>query len=254
MRDPLHPFVYAAPIAAGIRRLPTNSGSTHSVDVDFNGVAWVSGTGGVRGWWTEGTHKDTSVTPAVDRVATPYDPISYAGGQITGNESSIMHNSYHFPTAVGDQPAGDVLLVTNENNNTSCANAGKFLIASLSGTYDADLAAGAAPKMARLASYGTSGKPGEFHGTVGTTTVGDCSAHWSRSRARSSRSATTSRASGSSTSRTRATRSRSAAFRVPARAADATNPEIISSDTSAAYWHGKYVYVSDYQRPRRKWL
>ena len=33
--------------------------------------------------------------------------------------------------------------------------------------------------MARYSTfYRPAGKPGEFHGTVGTTTVGDCSAHW----------------------------------------------------------------------------
>jgi hypothetical protein len=34
------------------------------------------------------------------------------------------------------------------------------------------------PSAPRLAAYRTAGQPGEFHGTVGTTTVGDCSAHW----------------------------------------------------------------------------
>ena len=49
-----------------------------------------------------------------------------------------MHNAYHVPQALGDQTAGDVMLVTNENNQTSCDNAGQFIIASLSGTRDVE--------------------------------------------------------------------------------------------------------------------
>ena len=63
-----------------MRRTSSTSGSTHSVDVDFDGVAWVSGTGGVRGWWTEGLHKDTAT--GQDRYATPYDPLPYGGGSV----------------------------------------------------------------------------------------------------------------------------------------------------------------------------
>ena len=37
-------------------------------------------------------------------------------------------------------------------------------------------------------------------------------------------------------------------FRVPASGTINTPGEVISSDTAAAYWHGKYVYVSDYAR------
>jgi hypothetical protein len=58
MRDPMHPFVYPTIFGADVQRTGTNSGSTHSVDVDFNGVAWVSGSRGIRGFWTEGLHKD----------------------------------------------------------------------------------------------------------------------------------------------------------------------------------------------------
>ena len=57
-RDIDHPFTYAAPIAANVRRTGSTGGSTHSVDVDYNGVAWVSGSGGVRGYWTDGQHFD----------------------------------------------------------------------------------------------------------------------------------------------------------------------------------------------------
>ena len=59
VRDLEHPSpTRACSRPTSVARAPT-SGSTHSVDVDFDGVAWVSGSGGARGWWTEGLHKDT---------------------------------------------------------------------------------------------------------------------------------------------------------------------------------------------------
>jgi hypothetical protein len=159
------------------RRTGIASGTTHSVDVDYDGRAWVSGQGGVRGFWTEGLHKDP--TTGQDRYATPYDPISYAGGQVTGNESAFLHNAYHVPEALGDQKAGDVMLITNENNVRNCATAGVFIIASLAGTRDEtdNVGTPANPaKMPRLATYSTLGKPGEFIDP--TRAIGDCSAHW----------------------------------------------------------------------------
>ena len=72
IRDVEHPFTYPTSFEADVRRTASTCGSTHSVDVDFDGVAWVSGTGGARGWWTEGLHKDP-VTGQM-RYATPYDP------------------------------------------------------------------------------------------------------------------------------------------------------------------------------------
>src|SRR4051812_1264416 len=198
IRDPMHPFVYPL-VSANVGRAGVISGSTHSVDVDFDGIAWVSGSRGVRGFYTEGLHKDP--VTGVDRFATPYDPISYAGGSILGNDVftapaqgqpdlrayNFMHNAYRFPNKLGNQPAGDVILVTNEANDTTCATAGQFVIASLAGTHDATdtPAPTGATRMTRLAAYRTAGQPGEFHGTVPPAsgqgqpvTVGDCSAHW----------------------------------------------------------------------------
>src|SRR3954447_15750829 len=247
VRDPLHPFVYSAPLASDVSRTGAG-GSTHSVDVDFNGVAWVSGSSGVRGFWTEGLHKDPAT--GQDRYATPYDPIAYAGGRIGGgSDSSFMHNAYHLPGALGDQKAGDTLLVTNENNNTTCTRAGVFIVASLKGVYDGVDTITSTTRMERLAAYSTAGKPGEFHGTVGTTTVGDCSAHWFTVKGNIV-------ALGNYEQGTRfvdisdpRNPQQVGWFRVPARTADPSGaPDIISSDTAGAYWHGKYVYIADYQR------
>ena len=247
MRDALHPFVYNEPFSADVHRVGARFGSTHSVDVDFDNVAWVSGSGGVRGFWTEGLHKDPAT--GQDRYATPYSPIPYAGGPIDGgSDNAFMHNSYHFPTAVGNQPAGDVMLVTNENNDTNCATAGVFIIASLAGTYDADGPTSANTKMHRLATFSVNGNPGQFHGTVGTTTVGDCSAHWFTVKGNVVALANYEQGTRFVDVSDPAHPVQVGWYRVPARDATATQPAIISSDTSAAYWHGKYVYSSDYQR------
>ncbi len=257
IRDPDHPFTYADVFQAAVRRTTSTSGSTHSVDVDFDGVAWVSGSGGARGWWTEGLHKDTA-TGAM-RYATPYDPLPYGGGSVSGNTGSFMHNAYHVPQALGDQAAGDVLLITNESNSTNCSSAGKFIIASLAGTRDVEnslpstLTSTAPALMERLASYSTDGKPGQFHGTAptstgGTTTVGDCSAHWFTVKGNIV-------ALGNYEQGTRfvdisnpRNPQQVGYFRVPASGVAGAPDEVISSDTAAPYFHGKYVYVSDYAR------
>ena len=41
-----------------LRRFDQLTDYVHSVDVDKNGVAWASGAGGVRGYWTRGRHYD----------------------------------------------------------------------------------------------------------------------------------------------------------------------------------------------------
>ncbi len=254
IRDPMHPFVYPL-VSANVGRAGVVSGSTHSVDVDFDGIAWVSGSRGVRGFYTEGLHTDPAT--GQDRYATPYNPISYAGGSILGNDTfsgagsayAFMHNAYRFPNKLGDRPAGDVILVTNESNDTNCATAGQFVIASLSGTYDATDSPTGTTRMNRLAAYRTSGQPGEFHGTVGTTTVGDCSAHWFTVKGNLV-------ALGNYEQGTRildisdpTNPQQVGWFRVPARTADPSGkPDIISSDTAGAYWHDSYIYVADYQR------
>ena len=51
---------------------------SHDVQVDDAGVAWVSGDGGTRGYWTDGRHYDPVVRR--DRNASPLNPVPYAGG------------------------------------------------------------------------------------------------------------------------------------------------------------------------------
>jgi hypothetical protein len=171
-----------------------------------------------------------------------------------------MHNAYHVPQALGDQKAGDVMLITNESNSTNCANAGLFIIASLAGTRDVEdnlspvLGQTTTTLMPRLATYSTNGKPGQFHGTVtnangSTTTVGDCSAHWFTVKGNIV-------ALGNYEQGTRfvdisdpRNPQQVGYFRVPATGTGrGLEGEVVSSDTASAIWHGKYVYVADYAR------
>ncbi len=66
---------------------------SHDVDEDDQGIAWVSGRGGVRGYATSGRHRD----PYQNRVrrATPFDPVLVAGGGVAGTAQPVMlmHNS-----------------------------------------------------------------------------------------------------------------------------------------------------------------
>ena len=55
---------------------------SHDVQVDDAGVAWVSGDGGTRGYWTDGRHYDPLERRYRD--ATPLKPIPYAGGGLPG--------------------------------------------------------------------------------------------------------------------------------------------------------------------------
>ena len=64
--DPAHPYTYPTPLDTA--RFDGQTGYVHSVDVDRNGIAWASGEGGVRGYYTVGTHYDP--VKKVTRVAT----------------------------------------------------------------------------------------------------------------------------------------------------------------------------------------
>jgi hypothetical protein len=68
---------------------------SHDVQVDDMGIAWVSGDGGTRGYWTEGRHFDP--LEGERRRATPLDPIPYAGGGLPA-------------TVTGDTTAGICLI------------------------------------------------------------------------------------------------------------------------------------------------
>jgi hypothetical protein len=130
--DPANPVPCPEPIDTG-----RNDGVTdyaHDVQVDAKGVAWVSGAGGVRGYWTSGRHKN----PLTGKVqeATGCEPIPYAGGGSPerATSSRFMHNAWRNVKAKVDGRRGDVLYATEENIVSDCATSGRFAIYDLKGS------------------------------------------------------------------------------------------------------------------------
>jgi hypothetical protein len=148
LRDPRNPVGHTQQPIDLFRRDGVTAYS-HDVQVDDMGIAWVSGDGGTRGYWTEGRHFDP--LQGVKRWATPLNPIPYAGGglpqSVTGDATGgFEHNAWR---PVGrDAPRGDrrykkgeLLLATEEDFGPAaegCANRGQFTIASLEGSYNGE--------------------------------------------------------------------------------------------------------------------
>lgn len=146
IRDPLNPVPCPEPIDTG-----RNEGKTdyaHDVQVDANGVAWVSGRGGVRGYWTSGPH----LNPLTGQVeeATGCKPIPYAGGgtPTTATPSRFMHNSWRDVDAnipdeddaatQEDETRGMVLYATEENITSACATSGRAVAYDLRGSLNGE--------------------------------------------------------------------------------------------------------------------
>jgi hypothetical protein len=181
MRDPRHPIVFPDPIDLG-----RNDGKTdysHDVQVDDLGVAWVSGRGGTRGYWTEGVHRDP-LTGKIRR-ATALDPIPYGGGGISelAAPSRFMHNS-HRPVGAREADGGDnarwgrggnLIYVTEENFADGCAGDGVLVIASLRGSFNGEGWRSTPDNPFRLQTIGTWGVAGQEGSDPAST---DCSAHY----------------------------------------------------------------------------
>jgi hypothetical protein len=133
LKDPAHPETYSKPIDLG-----RNDGITdysHDVDVDANGIAWVSGRGGLRGYATRGQWIDPSV--GKKRVAKPWDPILVAGGGIAGGPNGVaqpgtdfIHNAARplngkiHASGVADE---NIALVTEEDFSEPCDQGGRIV-------------------------------------------------------------------------------------------------------------------------------
>jgi len=98
VRDPSNPISYEDRPVDLFRHDGTTAYS-HDVDVDDAGVAWVSGRGGMRGYWTEGMHYDPLIGSV--REATAVDPIPYAGGGLSARDSRTARSSVR----TGSSPA-----------------------------------------------------------------------------------------------------------------------------------------------------
>lgn len=238
VRDPAHPKRCPSPID-----LNRNDGETdyaHDVQVDSAGVAWVSGAGGVRGYWTEGRHRNP-LTGRTQR-ATGCAPIPYGGSGTpeSATPSRFMHNSFRDPrtrvnghrrTLPGQLTPRRVLYGTEENVTVDCKSSGRFTTYDLSGTFKGQGFRNTRKTHHRMRALDT-WTPEKQEGSSGCA-----SAHYF-----------TSRGDGVFAN---------AFYEQGVRFLDVSNPRAIrqigwyrppDSNTWAAYWHGGHVYVADLQR------
>jgi hypothetical protein len=136
LTDPGDPEVSDQPVD-----LWRNDGFTdysHDVDEDENGIAWVSGRGGIRGYATSGRHRDPFQNRF--RTATPFDPILVAGGGVGGTAQDVMlmHNSGR-PTdgevRASGVKRGNVLVGTEEDFTRPCEESGKIVLSDLTDSW-----------------------------------------------------------------------------------------------------------------------
>jgi hypothetical protein len=137
LRNPSKPRVFGNPI--DLWRNDQVTDYSHDVQVDENGIAWVSGRGGIRGYATEGRYRDP-LTNFV-REAEPWDPILVAGGGVAGvnhPETMFMHNSER-PTGSDIRAAGvargNVLIGTEEDFDGTCAQMGRLVLSDLTDSW-----------------------------------------------------------------------------------------------------------------------
>lgn len=187
IRDPANPVSFPTQ-PVDLFRMDGTTAYSHDVDVDATGVAWVSGLGGMRGYWTDGVHEDP-LTGEVRR-ATPVDPIPYAGGGFPddavdeeNNPGGWMHNGRrpagadikHGPKLGQGFKPGELVMGTEEDfNQTTCDGEGQFTIASLEGSYDGEGWRSTPEDPFRLKTVGT-WSPKDKEGTVQQNF---CSAHY----------------------------------------------------------------------------
>ena len=145
LRDPRNPRGHTMDPVDLFRRDGVTAYS-HDVQVDDMGIAWVSGDGGTRGYWTEGRHWDPFDGP--EARATPLDPIPYAGGGLPSvdhgrHDGGFEHNAWrpvgkNAPRGDRRYRNGELLLATEEDfwpPSRRARTAGMFSIASLKGSY-----------------------------------------------------------------------------------------------------------------------
>ena len=203
VRDPLHPYTYAKPVDT--KRNNNTTAYTHSVDVDQNGLAWTSGFGGVRGYYTNGMHTDP--TTGQTRMATATDPVPYAGGSASrrwrrpGAVRAGQPRAQLVPPHAGGvghvarrrspRPPGrtlnktDLQYVTQENvascTSTSGGGSGRFVIANLAGCYTGkawDPERSVAERPDASATSSRSSTTTRRRTCPGSNNGAGCSAHW----------------------------------------------------------------------------
>jgi hypothetical protein len=206
---------------------------SHDVFWDPSGVAWVSGDGGVWGYWTRGRHRD----PRTGRIrsATGCDPIPHAGGQSpeSATPGRYIHNASRNlgMRASRTAPRGTVLLATEENITSNCSTSGRVAAYDLRSSLGGRAWRGPRGESAKLTVLDTwtpEGQPGS---------TGCDSAHWFEDRGDGLLAY--------------------AFYGQGVRILDASNPRNIRqvayyvpplANAWAAYWHDGHVFVADYDR------
>jgi hypothetical protein len=226
MRDPANPV--QCPHAIDEHRNDGKTDYTHDVQVDKDGIAWISGSGGIRGYWVNGTHRNAQTGKM--QKATGCDPVPYAGGGTDRGQlataDGVMHNSLHPAWNKG------ILLATEEITVTTCNTSGRFVTYSLDGSYGGAGFRSTPAHKFRLKELDT-WTPEKQSGSTGCD-----SAHYF-----------TDRGDGITAN---------AFYTQGTRFLDVRNPRDIKqvayyrpndADTWAAYWRpGGYVFVADFQR------
>jgi len=231
--DPAIPVTSPVPVDIGPFDMPV--GTSHDVAVDAAGVAWVSGQGYLRGYWTSGMHVDPIT--GMSREATPLAPVLHGGGKVPAGEGGptdqgrFVHGSERpiGPTAARGAPGfggfGEGNLIYSAEEAYGTCPVGPFVISSLKGALETD----ATGDLETVGQW----TPAEKEGL---SESGECSAHWFTMRDGIV-------AHGWYDQGTRFIDVR-----------DPRNPIQVGyfrpddATTSAAYWHGDYVYVADYAR------
>lgn len=220
--------------------LNNHNGATdydHDVDVDASGVAWISGSGHIRGYWTRGQHFNW-LTGRVE-TATACDPIPYAGADTNEGQllvqGGVMHNSFRDLGIAVDGRRGDVLAATEEVTVTDCATSGRFVTYDIGGTKHAQGWTNPKLTLRKLGQWTPQNQPGS---------TGCDSAHWFTDRGNGLI------AQAFYTQGTRLLDIRDPYhikqvgwYNVADQSGKSTN------DTWATYWHGNnYIYVADFTR------
>jgi hypothetical protein len=183
LTDPADPHVFPDPID-----LWRNDGLTdysHDVDVDDQGIAWVSGRGGLRGYATQGRHRDPFTNEK--RKATPWNPVLVAGGGIEGGpngvaqpQTDLIHNAAR-PIDRHIQAEGvekrNIVLMTEEDFTGPCSASGRIVAADLTDSWGGEPTANSTPASPyRLKALSAYHPTQDGVGTVGPS--GSCSAHY----------------------------------------------------------------------------
>ena len=178
LRNPAKPEVSDQPV--DVWRNDGYTDYSHDVDEDAKGIAWISGRGGVRGYATQGRHRDPYLNRW--RRATPFEPVLVAGGGVAGTAQPVMlmHNSGR-PTdgsvRANGVKRGNVLVGTEEDFTTPCEQSGKIVLSDLTGSWGGEPASQSTlTEPYRMAPLDT------FHPELDTEETTDptlgCSAHY----------------------------------------------------------------------------